>query len=44
MSDDVDARISRLLDQLENPRLSPSEIARIQQKVQVLESQRVMQT
>lgn len=32
----IDARISRLLDQLERPDLSDKEIARIKEKVQYL--------
>ena len=36
MSDDVDTRISRLLDQLENPYLSREQQQRIQSKVEFL--------
>lgn len=36
MSDDVDTRVSRLLDQLENPYLSREQQERIQSKVEFL--------
>lgn len=33
---DVDTRVERLLDQLENPNLSEQEIARIKSKIEFL--------
>lgn len=44
LSDDIDARISRLMDQLMTPDVSEKEIERINQKINLLKSQRVMQT
>lgn len=39
MSDDVDARVSRLLDKLEDRTLSEQEIDRIQKKIEILRAQ-----
>lgn len=36
MSTDVDARVSQLLDQLNNPLLTDAEVERIQKKIDVL--------
>lgn len=44
LSDDIDARITRLLDQLMRPGLSATEIDRINRKIEVLEDRKVMQT
>ena len=38
--DDVDERVSRLLDQLEDPNLSQSDVDRIQKKIALLQEQR----
>lgn len=39
MSDDIEARVSRLLDKLEDRTLSDQEIDRIQKKIEILRGQ-----
>lgn len=39
MPPSVEARVSALLDQLENPNLSEREIARIKEKIELLRTQ-----
>jgi len=39
MSSDVDTRISRLLDQLMNPSLSPDQVSAIYDRINLLQGQ-----
>lgn len=43
MPDDIDARIARVLDQLENPNLSEGQISRLQKRLEILQSEREAQ-
>jgi len=40
MPESIDARVERLLDQLENPNLSDQEVERIQKKIEFLQGLR----
>jgi hypothetical protein len=39
MSVDVNARVSRLMDQLMNPSLSPAQVADLNDRIKLLQSQ-----
>ena len=40
MAEEIDARIERLLDQLENPYLTDGDISKIEKKIMVLVAQK----
>ena len=40
MNEEIDARIERLLDQLENPYLTEADISKIEKKIMVLVAQK----
>jgi hypothetical protein len=39
MSSDIDARISRLMDQMENPQLRPDQVQSLQMQIDMLRAQ-----
>lgn len=44
LSADIDARISRLLNQLDDPSLTDEQISQLERKLKILKKHKVMQT